>query len=74
MTDLDNEFLDQKYICQLSSEEEKAVDDALGLQVVSLRLQKELVDTFKELATREGTGYQSLMRLALERYISGCMR
>jgi hypothetical protein len=51
-----------------SDEEEKAVDDALGLQLISIRFQKELISKLKEIALIEGIGYQPLMRQVMTRF------
>lgn len=45
------------------------IDDALDLEMISIRLQAGLIDAYKELAKREGIGYQPLMRQILTRYI-----
>lgn len=47
---------------------EQQVDDALGLQAISIRLSKELIDDFKFIAKMHGVGYQPLMRDALKRF------
>lgn len=53
-----------------ADDHESTVDDALGLQMISIRLPKELINDLKYLATREGIGYQPLMRRVLLRYAS----
>lgn len=47
---------------------EQQVDDALGLQAISIRLSKELIEDFKFIAKMHGVGYQPLMRDALKRF------
>jgi hypothetical protein len=47
----------EEYVRRVSPERERAVDEALGLQPITIRLQKELVDELKELAKSEGIGY-----------------
>ena len=44
------------------------VDDALGLQMISIRLPKELIEEFKLIAQYHNLGYQPLMRDALKRF------
>lgn len=44
------------------------VDDALGMQMISIRLDKNLIESFKLLASFHGVGYQPLMRDALKRF------
>lgn len=46
-----------------------AVDSALGLQPISIRLQRGLLDTLKSLAQLNGLGYQPLIRQVLTRFV-----
>jgi len=46
------------------------IDDALELQMISIRLPKELIEEFKMIAAYHGVGYQPLMRDALKRFAS----
>lgn len=50
---------------------EKAVDASLGLQLISIRLQKSLIEDFKAIASLNGIGYQPLMRQILKRFVDG---
>ena len=52
----------------VSDEEEKEIDTGLGLQMISLRLSKTLIEQFKELAKLDAIGYQPLMRQVLTEY------
>lgn len=54
---------------RVSPEKSKEIDDALGLQAISIRLQKELVEQLKELARRDGIGYQPYIRQLLTRHV-----
>jgi uncharacterized protein (DUF4415 family) len=45
-----------------------AVDESLGLQMISIRLDKSLIEVYKLLADYHGVGYQPLMRDALKRF------
>jgi uncharacterized protein (DUF4415 family) len=47
---------------------DKALDDALGLEPISLRLQKDLVQKLRVLAKEEGLGYQTYIRQILTRH------
>lgn len=49
----------------------KAVEDALAMQMISIRLPKSVIDAFKALATLEGIKYQPMMREALIRFVNG---
>lgn len=47
-----------------------ALDEALGLKAISLRLQRSLVDDLKALAKSKGIGYQPLIRMVLTEYVT----
>ena len=49
----------------VSSEDEREMDDAMGLQVISVRLTKQLVAQLKILASEKGLGYQPYLRMVL---------
>ena len=51
-----------------SAETAKAIEDALDLQMISIRLPKSVIEDFKVIAQIEGVGYQPLMRAALMRF------
>ncbi|MCC7531395.1 MAG: hypothetical protein IT342_23030 [Candidatus Melainabacteria bacterium] len=57
-----------EYSVALSEEECRAIDKGLGFRAISLRLDKTLIDQFKELARLGGIGYQPLMRDVLTEY------
>ncbi len=63
---------DEIHIGRLSPAELSAdaalIQDSLGLQPISIRLEKTLIENFKAAATIEGIGYQTLMRQALWRF------
>ena len=49
-----------------------ATDEALGLKMISIRLEKALIEDFKFIASlNNGMGYQTLMRQALKRFVVG---
>lgn len=45
---------------------ERQIDEDQGMQAISIRLKKELIDDFKFIAKHHGMGYQPLMRKALK--------
>lgn len=47
------------------------MDDALALQMISIRLPKDLIESFKLIGAVHGMGYQPLMRTALQRFADG---
>lgn len=46
------------------------LDESLAMQLISVRLPKELIDDLKYLASKEGLGYQPLMRRVLMRFVA----
>ncbi|PZQ75598.1 MAG: hypothetical protein DI563_09170 [Variovorax paradoxus] len=46
-----------------------ALDGAIGLQSISIRLPKELIEAYKLIASHHGLGYQPLMRDILQRFV-----
>ena len=48
--------------------DENLIDDSLDLQLISIRLQKSLIEDFKLIAKINGIGYQPLMRQILKRF------
>ena len=48
--------------------DEAQIDSALDLQLISIRLQKSLIEDFKNIASIHGIGYQPLMRQTLKRF------
>ncbi|WP_295995994.1 hypothetical protein [Rugamonas sp.] len=59
---------DEQFVRRAPPEAEKELDDALGLQAISIRLPKELIEQFKLISKIHGMGYQPLMREALKRF------
>jgi predicted DNA binding CopG/RHH family protein len=52
-----------------SAEREKELDENLGLQTISIRLQKGLLANLKRLAKHDGIGYQPYIRQILMRHV-----
>lgn len=53
---------------------ESKVEESLGMQMISIRLDKSLIESFKVIAEYHGVGYQPLMRDALKRFADGEMK
>jgi uncharacterized protein (DUF4415 family) len=62
---------DKKYAVAASKEHGDEIDDVLGLQMISIRLDKDLIEAFKLLGVKYQMGYQPLMREALKRFVDG---
>lgn len=59
----------EEHVRKASSDREKALDQRLGLQTISIRLQKSLIDDLKSLAEEDGIGYQPFVRQILMRHV-----
>lgn len=53
----------------VATDAKAAVDEALGLQLISIRLQKKLVADLKSIAEYHGIGYQPMVRDLLNRFV-----
>ncbi|RYE40785.1 MAG: hypothetical protein EOP24_39455 [Hyphomicrobiales bacterium] len=52
-----------------SAEHLQALNDALGMQSISIRMPREMIDAYKLIGAHHGVGYQPLMRDILQRFI-----
>jgi len=59
---------DENHVKKVDISLEGELDSALGLQMISIRLQKQLIDDLKFIAQANGIGYQPLMRDVLSRF------
>jgi predicted DNA binding CopG/RHH family protein len=59
----------EKYVRKASTKQETKLDDNLGLQTISIRLQKGLIDDLKKLAKIDGIGYQPYVRQLLMKHV-----
>jgi predicted DNA binding CopG/RHH family protein len=58
-----------EFVRVADSSHERALDDTLELQSISIRLPKELIKNYKLIADFHGVGYQPLMRDVLQRFV-----
>ena len=60
---------DENHIVRVSDKEQKAMDEALGLKMISIRLPADLIQAYKDISAHRGLyGYQPLMRDILKRF------
>ncbi|GKT26004.1 hypothetical protein [Acidovorax sp. SUPP3334] len=52
-----------------SAEHMAALDESMGMQSISIRLPKSMIDAYKLIGAHHGVGYQPLMRDILQRFI-----
>jgi len=60
---------DEQFVQKAEPKQEPTLDDALGLQLISIRLEKQLIEELKFIAKANGVGYQPLMRDVLHRFV-----
>lgn len=58
-----------EHVRVVSETEASEIDDVMELQLISIRLQKQLIEDLKLIAKQEGIGYQPLIRQALTRFV-----
>lgn len=54
-------------VAKAPAELDAAIDASLGMQSISIRLPKQLIDAYKLVASHHNVGYQPLMRDILQR-------
>lgn len=59
----------EEFVKSAPPERNKEVDDALGLQLISMRFQKDIIAKLKEIAVEEGIGYQPLIRQVMNKFV-----
>lgn len=65
---------DEQYVQVAPKALQEQVDASLGMQAISIRLPRELIDQYKAIARIHKTGYQPLMRDALARFATHEMK
>jgi len=60
---------DENYVTVADEDISAVIDEAIGLQAISIRLQKSLIEDFKLIGELNGIGYQTLMRQVLKRFV-----
>lgn len=61
---------DEEFVKAVDDKMSASIDDASGTQLISIRLQKSLIEDFKLIASlNKGIGYQTLMKQILQRFI-----
>ncbi len=60
---------DEKYIKIAQEIKQDALDESLDLQMISIRLQKSLIEDMKMIAKLNGLSYQPLIRQILTRFL-----
>ena len=61
---------DEKHVKKADVKFENELDGALDLQMISIRLQRKLIEDLKLISLAHGIGYQPLIRDVLSRFVS----
>ena len=64
----------ETHVVVCAQEDKAALDDALGLQSISIRLPKQMIEQYRLISHFHGVGYQPLMRDVLARFVPGALR
>jgi hypothetical protein len=59
---------DERFVQVAPAIDENLINESLDLQLISIRLQKSLIEDLKAIARINGLGYQPLMRQILTRF------
>lgn len=59
---------EEKYVAVSKSVDRIKLDECLGMQMISIRLDKGLIEDYKSLGKKYGLGYQTLMKQILKRF------
>ncbi len=62
---------DERHVVVADESHDLALDAALDLRLISIRLPRQLIDQYKQMAQSRGVGYQPLMRDVLQRFAKG---
>lgn len=65
---------DEEHAAGADASHEVALDEALGLQSIAIRLPKEMIRQYKLIAHFHGVGYQPLMRDVLARFVPPALK
>lgn len=65
---------DERYVAVADRSHEAALNEALGLQAISIRLPRQLIEHYKLIAHFHGVGYQPLMRDVLARFVPDALK
>jgi uncharacterized protein (DUF4415 family) len=59
---------DEQFVSKVDIDRQ-VIDDSLELQLISIRMQKGLLEDLKDIAQLKGIGYQPLMKQILRRFV-----
>ena len=65
---------DEQFVAVADESHESALEEALELQAISIRLPKDLIRNYKLIADFHRVGYQPLMRDVLHRFVKSALK
>lgn len=65
---------EEEHVARADKSHEDALEEALEMQSISIRLPKQLIRQYKIIAAHHGVGYQPLMRDVLARFVPNALR
>lgn len=65
---------DAAHVKRFEGDDEELINESLGLQPISIRMEKELLCDLKFIANYHGMGYQPLIRQQLKRFVNAEMK
>lgn len=67
---------DEKFVkkSELTLDDMQALDNALELKAISIRMPNSLIDSLKDIAEINGLGYQTLIKQVLNRFVDAEMK
>lgn len=60
---------DGNFVEVVSDDIAATIDEAVGTQLISIRVQKSMIEDFKLIASLNNIGYQTLMKQILQRFV-----
>lgn len=60
---------DENFVGVVEADIAKAIDEAVGSQLISIRMQKSTIEDLKLIASLNGIGYQTLMKQVMQRFV-----
>lgn len=60
---------DEKFVGVVGDDVELQIHEAAGTQLISIRMQKSMIEDLKLIASLNGLGYQTLMKQIMQRFV-----
>ena len=60
---------DEKFVSVVGSDISDKIDEAAGTQLISIRMQKSIIEDLKLISSLNNMGYQTLMKQVMQRFV-----